>query len=274
MNSTAYKQPHHAESWEADAQAYSEAHVKTCQCGGHGYLRGDFPVGHALFGRPIPCACQRDASKRERAVRLRSRSGMGPDADAMTFETFDVSHACVALGQDEPTARKKLATIKKACQEYARRPFGWLMISGVYGCGKTHLATAIGNTALATDRSVYLATVPEMLDTLRDGIKDNTTERWLDDLEQVDLLILDDLGQGQVTEWGREQLYKILHYRHRNNLPVVITTNLTIAAIQETFGGAIASRLSDGAQVADGFSRVLVLPVSDYRPQRRMRRAA
>jgi DNA replication protein DnaC len=273
---TEYQQPRKPQPWEAAAQAWSEQHIRTCSCGGHRWVRSEFPIGHELFGKAIPCICQRDESKRKRAQMLRSRSGMGADADAMTFESFDVNRVCVPDGQDQAAARKMVAGIKKACQAYAQRPAGWLMISGVYGCGKTHLATAIANIALAKDLPVYLATVPEMLDVLRDGIKDDTTEQWLDMLQTVDMLILDDLGQGAITDWGREQLYKILHYRHRNNLPVVITTNLTIADIADRFGGAIASRLSDGAEVIDGFSRVLVLPVGDYRPKRRtmLRRAA
>lgn len=267
--------------WEAAAQAWSEQHIRTCSCGGYKWVRSDFPVGHELFGKAIPCICQRDASKRKRAELLRSHSGMGFESDGMTFESFDVGRVCVPEGQDQAAARKVVVGIKKACQAYAQHPAGWLMISGVYGCGKTHLATAIANVALSKDMPVYLATVPEMLDMLQAGIKDNTTDRWLDLLQTVSLLIMDDLGQGQVmpdgkvSPWRGEQLYKILHYRHRNNLPVVITTNLTMEDITKQFGGAIASRLSDGAEVIDGFSRVLVLPVGDYRPKRRtMLRAA
>lgn len=269
-----YRAPRKPQPWEAAAQEYSEQRVHVCACQGAGWVRVNFPVGHPLFGKAIPCVCQRDASKRQRAERLRSRSGLGLASQLMTFESFEIGRACLPDGQDGQAARKLLTGIKKACQEYARRPYGWLMISGVYGCGKTHLATAIANTALGQDMPVYLATVPEMLDVLRDGIKDDSTAQWLDMLQQVDLLILDDLGQGQVTDWGREQVYKILHYRHRNNLPVVITTNLTLDEIGKAFGGAIASRLSDGAQVADGFSRVMVLPTADYRPQRKARRQA
>lgn len=271
MTEQPWQAPRKPAPWEAAATAWSEEHVRHCCCEGAGWVRGDFPLGHVLFGKAVPCVCQRDQSKRERAERLRQKSGLGLAAREMTFQSFDATLVQVGKGQEKAATIRQVEGIKHACQQFGAHPHGWLVLCGAYGSGKTHLATAIANMALGMNRACYMATVPEMLDVIRAGMNDHTADEWMRMVQEVELLILDDLGQGNITDWGREVLFKVLVFRHRNNLATVVTTNLNIDGIRELLGGAIASRLSDGAQVQDGFSRILVLPVGDFRPGRRAR---
>jgi chromosomal replication initiation ATPase DnaA len=41
--------------------------------------------------------------------------------------------------------QNNLENVFRAAQEFAENPRGWLVMTGTYGCGKTHLAAAIGN---------------------------------------------------------------------------------------------------------------------------------
>lgn len=43
--------------------------------------------------------------------------------------------------------------------------------------------------------------------------------------ENVELLIIDDLGKEKPSEWGLEKLFTIINSRYENNLPAIITTN-------------------------------------------------
>ena len=53
------------------------------------------------------------------------------------------------------------------CRRYAANPEGWLVLTGEYGCGKTHLAAAIANQRAASGEPVLFIVVPDLLDHLR-----------------------------------------------------------------------------------------------------------
>jgi DNA replication protein DnaC len=77
--------------------------------------------------------------------------------------------------------------------------------------------------------------------------------------------VLDDLGAQNDTPWAAEKLYQILDHRYRRRLPLLVTTNVNLYAPQGRIEPRVLSRILDGANLADGFSRVVLLKVGDYR---------
>ena len=60
------------------------------------------------------------------------------------------------------------------------------------------------------------------------------------------LLVLDDLGKEKPSEWVEETLYEIINARYVRRLPVIITTNVGLKAVETRYpwnGEAIVSRL-------------------------------
>lgn len=160
-----------------------------------------------------------------------------------TFERFDLT---VYPSQD----RDYMAKVLEYCKRFARRVAEGtqeesLLLSGDVGRGKTFLASAIANVAVAAHRSVVYFTFAEFLDLLRsakvEGDEDyrEGVQRLLD----ADLIILDDLGAEKVTEFVAQELFTIINHRMNRRLPMVVSTNLTAAEIEETYGSRIASRL-------------------------------
>lgn len=249
------------EAWAGAADDYSRRFVRTCACGGAGFVRSNAPVGHPLFGKAIPCVCLRDRDAAERGERLRRRSGMsGVELSQWTFERFNAN-------QCQPAAsRPAMARLRTICQEYAQRPDGWLVLIGATGCGKSHLAYAIAGRALADGRQVYAHTVPAMLSMLRATFGEGNFDSVFHDLCEVGLLVMDDLGAERETEWAKEQLYALVDHRYRRRLPMVVTTNVALTDID----GRIASRLGEGRETrGQGFARILTVPCGDFRPWRR-----
>src|SRR5512139_409502 len=113
---------------DAQALAWSIAHIKHCQCGGVGWGRYPFPVGHALFGAAIPCVCNRDSLARKEAERLQSASGLG-DAELRewTFETFRPSLSRPRESATHRDTTVKMSGVLDICQQYASDPRGWLV---------------------------------------------------------------------------------------------------------------------------------------------------
>lgn len=250
-------------AWYKMADEWSDQHVRHCVCGGARYFRVNFPLGHPLFGKAIPCACVRSAAARERGDRLRRMSGLSA-AQLLehTFESFDPALCRPQL----PQVRAAMEEIKRQCMEYARQPRGWLVLIGNVGSGKTHLAAAIAGETLRRNRPVFMTTMPKLLNLLRAGYDDVVGyEERARMLEEIDLLIIDDLCAEKQTEWGTEQAYSLINARYHRRLPMVITSNVNLAEADGMLDARILSRLREGTQ-AQGWSRLLTLPCSDVRP--------
>lgn len=69
-----------------------------------------------------------------------------------------------------------------------------VLITGATGCGKTHLACAIGNKACVEGYAVKFVKMPLFLEELQLHHKIGTFVKVLQDLMKYDLLILDDFG--------------------------------------------------------------------------------
>jgi len=140
--------------------------------------------------------------------------------------------------------RRSLEKALKAATTYARSPKGWLVFTGTYGCGKTHLAAAIANTRADLGQPPMFISVSDLLDHLRATFSTNslvTLDRRFEEIRSAPLLILDALGEQSPTPWANEKLFQLIDYRHINKLPTVITT----AKYDDEIDERIYSRLQD-----------------------------
>ncbi len=148
----------------------------------------------------------------------------------LTFLNFDLRHG-EGLGDED---LKSLEKAFKIAREFAEHPQGWLVFSGTYGCGKTHLAAAIANFRKDLGLPQRFEVVPDLLDHLRATFNPESSisyDRRFKDIRNSPLLILDDLGTQSTTPWAREKLYQLFNYRYNAELPTVITTADTLDEI-------------------------------------------
>lgn len=154
-----------------------------------------------------------------------------------TFENFNLT---LNPGMSEAFAR---------CKAVAEREEWCAMLAGSYGNGKTHLALAAMN--LFGINNSYFWKVPDYLDFLKRKAFDEGMA--LEDVtrsyrERPFLLVLDDLGVENPTDWAHEQIYKILDARSDLRLPTILTTNVDRGRLD----GRIVSRYSGGLVVCKG----------------------
>lgn len=107
-----------------------------------------------------------------------------------------------------------------------------LYLNGSFGSGKTFIISALFNELrLVKKASTEIVYYPELLRKLKDDW--NLYQEQIDYLENVDLLLLDDIGAEKVTEWGRDEvLGTILQYRMNNGKTTFFTSNLTISELE------------------------------------------
>jgi DNA replication protein DnaC len=161
----------------------------------------------------------------------RNLSSLNLHAD-QTFDNFDLR----AGDEMEPARKESLRRAYDEARKFAQQPQGWLVLSGTYGCGKTHLAAAVANGQLAAGRATPMfVVVPDLLDHLRATFSPSagvTLDRVFEQVKSAPLLILDDLGTESATPWAREKLFQLLNYRYAARLPTVITTTARINEIE------------------------------------------
>ena len=172
----------------------------------------------------------------------------------MTFEKFDWRR--VNLSREE---QENLGEAYRIALDFAKSPDGWLVLQGVTGCGKTHLAAAIANYRLQAGKPVLFVVVSELLDHLRSTFSPESKvsyDELFEEVKNTPLLILDDFGEHATTPWAREKLYQIINHRYNARLATVITTRYSL----EEIDSPISSRFVDPK-----ISMVFNIMAPDYR---------
>ncbi len=226
-------------------------------CNGMGFYDLDVPVGHPDFSKVFRCPNNPVDEDHSRQAKLRELSNLGAFADK-TFSNFYVD----TLNYSETMTNSLKSAYDNALRFARKEGLGWLVLSGTYGCGKTHLAAAIGNAWLQQGDMVLFVTAPDLLDYLRSSFQPGA-ESYNDTFERVrraNLLILDDLGVENPSEWSKEKLFQLLNYRYNEKLPTVITTNTDIDLLDPR----LRSRMSDVNMVQH-----IPIDVPDYRTANR-----
>jgi len=207
-------------------------------CLGLGFFKKDLPVEHPDFGKAIPCFC---IEPKLQETRRRQMNAMGSleMLDEMTFESFLPN----GVGQHA----ERMQTLRRAydtARSFANNPQGWLLLTGSFGVGKTHLAAAIANEVASLGGQPLFILVPDLLDHLRSSFSPTSEEPFdelFERLKDTPLLILDDLGAESPTPWAQEKLFQLLNHRYLRRLPTVITSNRP----SEVFEARLRSRLME-----------------------------
>lgn len=116
-----------------------------------------------------------------------------------------------------------------------------VILIGNSGTGKTHLAIALANKALAREYSVYFTTVSDMLYNLHIAKADNSYHKKIKQLLTYDLLILDELGFKQLPKYSADDFFNVIAKRYENK-STIITTNKGFEDWHEIFADELLSR--------------------------------
>ena len=163
------------------------------------------------------------------------------------FRTFNINlYPNHKLNDEKYTPRKNIESILEfVTGEYLpnfKNINTNLLFYGNSGTGKTFLSWCIAKELLDRGHLVVYKTADELLRALKDVKFNNDT-----DLENLlvncDLLIIDDLGSEQITDFSSSELFTLINKKILKNKKMIISTNLSLPLISKRYSERISSRI-------------------------------
>jgi DNA replication protein DnaC len=123
-----------------------------------------------------------------------------------------------------------------------------ILLAGLSGTGKSHLATSLGIAACSQGRKVRFFRVTELITLLLEAKEERQLLRLRQQLGKLDLLILDELGYVPASKAGAELLFDVIATAYER-YSLIVTTNLPFENWTEVLGserltGATLDRLT------------------------------
>lgn len=127
-----------------------------------------------------------------------------------------------------------------------------LYIHGGVGAGKTHAASAMARLFAEAGYDVAFTTAKGMLERVKATFDEGGTEAAVARYAKCDVLVLDDLGKEDATEWSVGTVFSVLDARYEDMRPTIVTSNYAPGALADRLARrgervtaeAIASRIS------------------------------
>jgi DNA replication protein DnaC len=108
------------------------------------------------------------------------------------------------------------------------------------GCGKTHLAIALGVEAVKAGRSVYFGTLAELITSLSKAEREGSLRERLRFLCRPQLLIVDEIGYLPVVPGGGNLFFQLVNARYERGA-MILTSNRGFAEWGDVFGHPVVA---------------------------------
>ena len=145
----------------------------------------------------------------------------------MPKDVLDAKMDKFDLNTDDAENRKKcMAYLKNFIKKYEEGNFvKGAYIFGEVGSGKTFLLSAFANELIERGHQVIFVYLPDLINDLKDDFE--KLNEKINELKEVEILILDDFGVGELTGWIRDSiLAPILNYRMSAFKPLFMSSNI------------------------------------------------
>lgn len=173
-----------------------------------------------------PCDCARE--RRDAEEQARQAQNLRIKVNRLRKLGFpDSEMADWTFAHDDGTDPKTMSIARKYVDNFTemkKRGKG-LLLYGTVGTGKTYAAACIANELINQDRPCLVTNFARITNTLQ-GMFDGK-QRYLDDFNRLDLLVIDDLAAERDTSYMNEMVFNIIDARYRSGKPLIVTSNLT-----------------------------------------------
>ena len=212
---------------------YLDIHYTCDFCKDTGYVNG------------IRCRCFNDLLRSFAVKEMNKESNVKLE----NFKDFEISYYPDETDiNTKINPRQKMTANYQACREYVKNfslSSPSLFFSGKTGLGKTFMSSCIANELLLNGFNVAFDTIQNYLRCIENEHFGRSTDfDTLNILSNADLVILDDLGSEFTSAFYSSALYNIINTRLNKGVPTIISSNMTLAELQNKYDDRIISRLT------------------------------
>lgn len=170
--------------------------------------------------------------------------------------SFDVYDGREIIPQLEMTVADYMRKVYGWCREYVENfpeKGGNLLFTGGTGVGKTFLTNCIAKELIDRGQSVIYLSANDLVDVFSGNKFRTDPEEQLRDMYQFvldcDLLIIDDLGTELNNSFVSSQLFYCINERLVRGKGTIISTNLTVSMLRDSYSDRVSSRITSGYSV-------------------------
>lgn len=170
------------------------------------------------------------------------------------FETFSYEYySDEPVFQNLPSPRENIFSVVKQCKNFIRtfkeNPGQNILFLGNVGVGKSFLSNCIAKELMEEAYTVIYLTSFQLVETFEDHrfhrFEDPDASYSLDYVLNCDLLIIDDLGTELTNNFVVSQLFLCINERLLKKKSTIISTNLSLKELNETYYERIVSRITE-----------------------------
>ncbi len=145
--------------------------------------------------------------------------------------------------------RDKFLKAADYCKDFVRNfdhEYKNIMFFGSVGTGKSFLSCCIADELLKSYHSVIYMSSKKFFDALADSefSKDRNADIIKERIFGCDLLIIDDLGTEMTNSFTCSELFSVINERYNSKKSVIISTNLELSLLRDTYSDRIFSRIT------------------------------
>ena len=179
-----------------------------------------------LFGRKtsVPCMCQCQSEEYERKRQEFAESQRRRRIDRLrTTGIQDVGlRDCRFENAEMNPQMDRCKYYADHFEDFRKENIG-MVFCGPVGNGKTYAAACIANELIEHARSVHMTDFSRIINTLF-GLNEGK-QKYLDRLNEYDLLIIDDLASQRNTSYANEIVMNVIDSRCKSGKPLIVKTN-------------------------------------------------
>lgn len=185
-------------------------------------------------GKYRECEC----IKKDKIKKMWERSGISLEDLDKSFSNFQ------EWNQKSKEMKDTAIQYYKAFEDIEKARRNSIMFCGNSGSGKTHLSIALANNFIKSKniKVVYMPYRDTITSLKQNMIDEEYYKKTLSKYQTAEVLLIDDLYKGKITESDINIMFELVNYRYLNHLPIIVSTEFTIEKLL-SFDEAIGSRL-------------------------------
>lgn len=220
-------------------------------CGGIYYQRMYITPERWAITERTPCQCMlaimQEREQSNRMAEIQSWKDNTTRKAQLYFQGYDMMQDQIYNRMTFDRYKAETEKQKEALNQLTTFEVGRksICLYGDAGRGKTHLALATARVAREQNYTVLAVKAIDMLTRIKRTFdkKDDAAEiDIMRVLKNIDLLVIDDIGQEKTTEWVTSKFYEIIDSRHGRR-STIYTTNLSGQEMKNKEGKALVSRI-------------------------------